>query len=207
MQLLVRPLDKKDAVMYHCLAVLEPSPKFVEQHGVLIAHLLSYTGTERTLVQILNPSPAPVQVHQYEKVGRLLPLKDAEVVCTVHPSPKGKLPCSQDMDGAIEQLLGKTECPTARDREQFHSLLHEFSNIISTWNDDLGRTDLVQHKIDTGEATPVRLPARRLPFHQSHDVHELLDDMLKQDVIEEAHCPWSSPVVLVKKKMVPLVSV
>ena len=149
-------------------------------------------------MQIMNPSPAPVQVHRHEKIGHLLPLEDAEVVCTVDPFPKRKPPTSRDIEEAIEKLLGKAECPTASDREQLQSLLHEFSDIISTGDDDLGWTDLVQHKIDTGEATPVRLPARRLPFQQRHEVHELLDKMLKQDVIEEAHGPWSSPIVLVK---------
>lgn len=196
------PVDlsgEEGVVMHPCLAVLDPSQEFSERHGVLIAHSLSYTGAEKTLMQIMNPSPAPVQVHRHEKIGRLLPLEDAEVVCTVDPFPKRKPPTSRDIEGAIEKLLGKAECPTASDREQLQSLLHEFSDIISTGDDDLGRTDLVQHKIDTGEATPVRLPARRLPFQQRHEVHELLDKMLKRDVIEEAHGPWSSPIVLVKK--------
>lgn len=56
------------------------------------------------------------------------------------------------------------------------------------------------HKIDTGEPTPVRLPARRLTFHQRHEVHKLLNDILKQGVIEEACGPWSSSTVLVRKK-------
>ena len=29
---------------------------------------------------------------------------------------------------------------------------------------------------------------------------ELLDGMLKRDVLEEAHGPWSSPILLVRKK-------
>ena len=46
----------------------------------------------------------------------------------------------------------------------------------------------------------MRLPARRLPFQQRREVHGLLDKMLKRDIIEEAHSPWSSPIVLVRKK-------
>ena len=94
-------------------------------------------------MQILNPSPAPVLVHRHEKIGCLLPLEDAEVVCTVDPSPKRKPPTNRDIEGAIKKLLEKAECPTASDREQLLSLLLEFSDIISTGDDDLGRTDLV----------------------------------------------------------------
>ena len=198
-QLPVHLSGEEGVVMHPCLAVLDPSQEFSERHGVLIAHSLSYTGAEKTLVQVLNPSPAPVLVHRHEKIGRLLPLEGAQVVCTVDPFPERKLPTSRDIEGAIEMLIEKAECPTASDREQLQSLLLEFSDIISTGDDNLGRTDLVRHKIDTGEATPVRLPARRLPFQQRREVHELLDKMLKRDVIEEAHGPWSSPIVLVKK--------
>ena len=42
--------------------ILKPAPKFMERHGILIAHSLTHTGPnqEKTLVRILNPSPAPV---------------------------------------------------------------------------------------------------------------------------------------------------
>ena len=45
-------------------AVLEPAPRFIEKHGVLIAHSLTLTGVQKTMVHILNPSPAPVVIHQ-----------------------------------------------------------------------------------------------------------------------------------------------
>ena len=59
---------------------------------------------------------------------------------------------------------------------------------------------MIRHKIDTQGATPVRQPARRLPFHQRNEVRQMLDQMLQQGVIEPAQGPWSSPIVLVKKK-------
>ena len=41
---------------------------------------------------------------------------------------------------------------------------------MSVGDDDLGCTELVYHKIDTGDAQPVQQPARRLPFHQKEEV-------------------------------------
>ena len=86
---------------------LDPSCGFLDKHGVLIPHSLSHTGTEKTLVQILNPSPAPVQVVSMTRLGTYCHSK--------MPRSKMKLSTSRDVDGAIEQLLGKAECPTARD--------------------------------------------------------------------------------------------
>ena len=78
--------------------------------------------------------------------------------------------------------------------------MRRYSDVITLHSGDLGRTGIVHHKIATGEAHPVKQPARRLPFHQREAVKQMLDDMLKQGVIEPACGPWSSPIVIVKKK-------
>ena len=141
-----------------------------------------------------QPSPAPVLIHQNEKFGHFQPLEEADVVCTLQSPPTRKnTQANRDMSKAIQQLMEGTEYLRTADRDKLHSLLQEFVDVISTGDDDLGRTDLVHHKIDTGDATPVRLPARRLPFQQRHVVHQMLDDMLSRDVIEG---PWSSPVLV-----------
>ena len=68
----------------------------------------------------------------------------------------------------------------------------------------MGKTNVVKHTINTGDARPIRQQPRRLPFHQREEVQRLLRDMLKQGVIEPASSPWSSPIVIVLlgKKMV-----
>ena len=71
---------------------------------------------------------------------------------------------------------------------------------LSVHDDDLGRTTIVKHQIDVGDATPVRQPPRRIPFHQREVVQQHVDKMLKNGIIELSKGPWSSPVVLVKKK-------
>ena len=58
----------------------------------------------------------------------------------------------------------------------------------------MGKTNVVKHTINTGDALPIRQQPRRLPFHQREEVQRL--DMLK-GVIEPANSPWSSPIVIV----------
>jgi hypothetical protein len=65
----------------------------------------------------------------------------------------------------------------------------------------------VYHRIDTGDARPIRQPPRRIPLAKQEEVEEMLDDMQRHGVIEESDSPWSSPVVLVRKKMGNSVSV
>ena len=41
-------------------AILEPSAEFTQRHGVLIAHCLMSTGSDKASVRILNPSSSSV---------------------------------------------------------------------------------------------------------------------------------------------------
>ncbi|KAK9874212.1 hypothetical protein WA026_002568 [Henosepilachna vigintioctopunctata] len=65
---------------------------------------------------------------------------------------------------------------------------------------ELEGTDLVSHRIDTGNAYPIRQAPRRLPLAKQGEVAELIESMKEKGVIEESSSPWSAPVVLVKKK-------
>ena len=60
---------------------------FIERHGLVVSHSLSRSIDNKTLVQVLNPSPAPVTIHKNERIGLLRPLADVCVdVCAVDSS-------------------------------------------------------------------------------------------------------------------------
>jgi hypothetical protein len=87
------------------------------------------------------------------------------------------------------------------DCQEAHKLLCEFSDVFSAGSSDLGCTDLVKHRIDTGEAAPIRQPPRRLPLAKREEAERAIQEMLEHGVIEPSASPWSSPIVLVRKKM------
>ena len=72
--------------------------------------------------------------------------------------------------------------------------------MFSHSKDDQGRTNVVNHKIDTGAALPIRQRARRLPVRQRGEEATQIKDMTARGVITPSESPWASPVVLVKKK-------
>ena len=78
-------------------------------------------------------------------------------------------------------------------------MLTNFQDVFSSGPDDFGSTDVTTHKIDVGDATPIKQPARRVPLKQREEVNVLLEEM-RQGVIESSQSPWSSPVALVQKK-------
>ena len=80
-----------------------------------------------------------------------------------------------------------------------YSLLLDYVNIFLQGPQDLGQTDLVKH-INVGDAQPVRQAPRRLPSAKREEAQKAVEDMAEQGLIKPPHRPWSSPVVLVKKK-------
>jgi hypothetical protein len=62
-------------------------------------------------------------------------------------------------------------------------------------NEDHVRANKIYHRINKRDARQIRQPQRRMPLAKQADVSEILND------IEESDSPWSSPVVLVRKRM------
>ncbi|KAG5899439.1 hypothetical protein JTB14_033630 [Gonioctena quinquepunctata] len=83
---------------------------------------------------------------------------------------------------------------------KLRDLVKKYQDIFDTGQGKGGRTNVVQHKIDTGGARPIRQSARRLPLAKKEEADKIVSDMGKAGVIEPSDSPWSSPVVLVKKK-------
>lgn len=52
----------------------------------------------------------------------------------------------------------------------------------------------------TGDIVPRKIAARRMPFAVRQEVAKQLQRMQEGGVIEPSDSPWSSPVVLVRKK-------
>jgi hypothetical protein len=86
------------------------------------------------------------------------------------------------------------------DQLKFKELLLRHRDVFSLNEDDIGRTTLVKHSIDTGNAPPIRQAPRRLPLAKQQTVREKIDEMRRQGIIEPASGPWASPIVLVSKK-------
>ena len=84
---------------------------------------------------------------------------------------------------------------------EVHNLLRKYSDVFSVGPHDFGRTDLVTHRIrTTGDASPVRQRAYRTSPVIKSEIHNQINTLLDQDVVEDSHSPWSSPIVMVMKK-------
>jgi Reverse transcriptase (RNA-dependent DNA polymerase) len=101
----------------------------------------------------------------------------------------------------IEDIINKLPADIARDNSQrMRNILWKYSDCLSINDFDLGYTDLVEHTIDTGSATPIRQTLRRQPVAYQRQIDEHVQQMLQTGVIVPSTSQWSSNVCLVKKK-------
>ena len=97
-------------------------------------------------------------------------------------------------------LEGLASDVTVRQKHQLASVLDKYQDVFSNGPNDIGRTNLVNHEIDTGESRPIRVPARRLPISKQDIERTEVQKMVEKGVIQPSASPWASPIVLVTKK-------
>lgn len=87
---------------------------------------------------------------------------------------------------------------TPDQRELASAVVARFED-ISTEKAGLGRTTLIEHVIDTGDAIPIK--ARQYPLSPEKKIalNTELDKMLSLDVVAPSESPWNNPVILVPK--------
>ena len=89
---------------------------------------------------------------------------------------------------------------TESEQQQLGAALHHRQHLFATGKGDLGRTDIVQYQINTGDHPAVIQRVRRYPATRQEQECKLVEDMLAIGIIQESNSAWSSPTVLVKKK-------
>lgn len=79
-------------------------------------------------------------------------------------------------------------------------IIKRYKSISFEEKGELGRTNLICHKIDTGDNLPIKQRSYRLsPIKQQALINEV-DKMLEWKVIEKCESPWLSPVLITPKK-------
>ena len=68
------------------------------------------------------------------------------------------------------------------------------------FQDTLGRTNLTQIRIETGDAAPVHFPLYRLHKARHQAVLIEVQQLLRAKIIEPLTIPWASPIVLLLKR-------
>ena len=178
------------------------------EFGLLVGRCLIDLEKDTVPVRVLNPSSQEYRVQKGADISHcepvagvfLAPIEVNEASPTAENLKVRKLTLEslpthlQDLINRSMKHLDQAQQNKALD------LLAGFTDVFSKNSDDLGRTTLVQHQINTEGAAPIRQPPRRLPLSQRKEARRQVEKMEKHGFIEPCSSPWASPVVLVQKK-------
>ena len=83
---------------------------------------------------------------------------------------------------------------------QLNKLAQEYRDVFAVKSNELGRTNLFMHKINTENHAPIS----QSPYQQSEQkrniTKQMVNELLQDGIITNSFSPWCSPVVLVSKK-------
>ena len=85
-------------------------------------------------------------------------------------------------------------------QEAFQQLLANNANVCAASQLDIGRTNILQHEIPTGDAAPIAKRPYKGNFKKNQFIEKEVQDMLQRGLIRESSSPWAAPVVVVEKK-------
>ena len=85
-------------------------------------------------------------------------------------------------------------------QQQVNELPIEFQDIFALSDLELGKTNLVKHHIPVTNLVPFKDRHTRIPPSQFELLRKLLRNMEEVGTVRKSNSPWSSSIVLVKKK-------
>ena len=180
-------------------AIVEPIEKFMEKHDILISKSLVDIKSESVPVRYLNFKDENLKLYKGSVVATIESVQEIEnekLVRALYSKNNGSEDQSQThLDQIIERVHGSV---SVKEKQKLATLLWEYRSSFSCSSSDMGSTNLVEHKINTGD-TIKQIP-RRIPLAKMAETKKEINDMLERGVIETSDSPWSSPIVLVNKK-------
>ena len=88
----------------------------------------------------------------------------------------------------------------AHQQELFKRIMDENADICAKSQTEIGRTNIIKHKIITGEAIPIAQAPYRVNMRNREFLKTEIQKMEENSIIQKSSSSWAFPVVIVDKK-------
>ncbi|GFW43241.1 retrovirus-related Pol polyprotein from transposon 297 [Trichonephila clavipes] len=85
-------------------------------------------------------------------------------------------------------------------RNKLSELLRKFSGLFTKTDKSTAAKTNVKHRIFTGDHAPINQRAYRVSPTERRIIHEEVQKMLDEGIVQPSESPWSSPIVLRHEK-------
>ena len=207
----VHLIHRQSETANHELRILEPCGTCLQDKGLYVGRTLVSAGESGLVpVRILNASDktqiigAQTVVAVAKPVTSVAELEFPEADShypkpEVDKSKQGGENHGEALPDPLRELWNRsTKQLTEEESQAVAELLHQHKDVFSLSEQDLTRTNLVKHHVDTGHARPIKQQPRRTSLAKHAEIEREVDDLLQRGIVKKSNSP--SPAVLVTKK-------
>ncbi|CAC5362905.1 unnamed protein product [Mytilus coruscus] len=180
---------------YGTTMILDNTSQSFKNKGVLVAKYICTFKGDNLPLRVMNVTDLPQTLYKNICAGT------AETVCSKNILGKIKAEPDLVLPEHMQVVMEKWKNNLKVDQYKIViDLLTEYSGAFAISKNYLGRANIIQHKINTGDVYPVKQNPRRVPLAQRKEVDDKIQRMLEGDFIRHSQSPWSSQIVVVRKR-------
>ena len=177
----------------------------VKMDSVILAHSINRVENNKMWISALNLSGEDFEIDSSLKLGSISIVESVDVnlnetkSSVSNPNQAKSNFKEVEIKSKIDQIK-LDESLEPNEVQEVKNLIYEFNDCFS-WNEnDIGRTNVIKHQINTNDNKPIKQNPYRVPSFMRNEIDKEVEKMIENKIIQESNSPWASPVVMVKKK-------
>jgi predicted aspartyl protease len=183
------------------LQVVEPYQVLFDRLGVGVARGVTKNNKHNDVqIILLNATENDVRLPQQTIIAQLGTFHGNYFLANQSQLKKTSIQTCLNPDQLLEQLnIDRTDL-NEEQLIQLYKLLEEYADLFATNNKQPGIAKNISHSIQTDATKPINQAPYRVSPAERSIIYDNVQEMLKNNIIEQSRSPWASPVVLVNKK-------
>ncbi len=182
----------------HCLlTAFEDDLVIPDQPGLILSDQVVRAG-KNTEAWVMNHTDVTYTLPKGYPLAHLQSVSE----CEVSEIEEKTLDCHDSQFTPVSDSCPPTsslQMASPEEKKAMEALLKKYDHLFAENDLELGRTNVVEMTLDTGDSPPVRQKPYRTPLAQREVVEEHIKSMLEAGIIRPSTSPWASPLVVVTK--------
>lgn len=168
------------------------------------SHIPADLDIEPSVITYETAKNIPIPVHVNNVTTNTVTVRPHALLCEIQKGSIQKFPKSKSSQIPRSDIFNKIDLPrnelSKEQLQKIQELLTDFDSLFSKGDTDIGYCPFVEHHIELNDETPFKQRFRRIPPSMLDEVKDHIEQQLSAGIIRRSHSPFSSNVVLVRKK-------
>lgn len=175
----------------------------LSHRGLALARSLARPVKGQIICRLMNPTNGVIRLGPHVSIATASVIESVHNLDTSPPPVDMTVPYEQKVAVVTQKKVAIPDNVNSEQRTAFIDLIYKNQDIFAVNLKEMHGTDLVTFDIDVGDAAPVAQRAYRYSAAARDEIDRQVNEMLDAGIIRPSTSPWSSPIVLVKKKLIP----